>query len=149
MALSDAEGAASCWANEYKSHLNENGDYVGGVLSTDEMFNSYWFIQNMCAKGNICTDVWASNYTSYQVFAKTESGKTTYSAQVWNPGNDTITVNFVNKSGNLGSAKIPAHSLVSVDPTKNEDKTKDTTYVPYESRDKVCTVPGVVEAEKL
>lgn len=147
MALSDAEGAASCWANEYKSHLNENGDYVGGVLSTDEMFNSYWFIQNMCAKGNICTDVWASNYTSYQVFAKTESGKTTYSAQVWNPGNDTITVNFVNKSGNLGSAKIPAHSLVSVDPTKNEDKTKDTTYVPYESRDKVCTVPGVVEAE--
>lgn len=147
MALSDADGAAERWSNEYKSHLNENGNYVGGVLSTDEMFNSYWYIQNMCAKGNICTDIWASNYTSYQVFAKTTNGKTTYTAQVWNPSDKEITVNFVNKNGKLGSTKIAGHSLVNVDPTKNEDKTGDSVYVPYESRDKVCTVPGVVEAE--
>lgn len=147
MSLSDSEGAAQRWAEEYTSHLNENGDYVGGVLSTDEMFNSYWYIQNMCAKGNICTDVWSSNYTSYQVFEKTVSGKTTYTAQIWNPSDDTITVNFVNSSGKLGSAKVPAHSLVSVDPTKNEDKTNDTVYVPYESRDIVNNVPGVIEAE--
>lgn len=147
MSLSDAEGAAERWSQEYQSHLNENGDYVGGVLSTDEMFNSYWYIQNMCAKGNICTDIWSSNYTSYQVFEKTVNGKTTYSAQVWNPSDETITVNFVNAEGNLGSATVPKHALVSVDPTKNEDKTKDTEYVPYESRDKVNTVPGVIEAE--
>ena len=47
----------------------------------------------------------------------------------------------------MGSATVPKHALVSVDPTKNEDKTKDTEYVPYESRDKVNTVPGVIEAE--
>lgn len=147
MALSDSEGAAKHWSDEYRSHLNENGDYVGGVLSTDEMFNSYWYIQNMCAKGNICTDIWSSNYTSYQVFKKTIGGKTIYSAQVWNPTDKTITVNFVNEKGNLGSVKVPKHALVSVDPTKNEDKTQDTEYVPYESRDKVCDIPGVVEAE--
>lgn len=147
MSLSDAEGAAKRWSDEYTSHLNNNGDYVGGVLSTDEMFNSYWYIQNMCAKGNICTDIWSSNYTSYQVFEKTIGGKTIYSAQVWNPSDKTISVNFVNAKGNLGSVKVPKHALVSVDPTKNEDKTKDTEYVPYESRDKVCSIPGVVEAE--
>lgn len=147
MSLSDAEGAAKRWSDEYKSHLNDNGDYVGGVLSTDEMFNSYWYIQNMCAKGNICTDIWSNNYTSYQVFEKTVNGKTTYSAQVWNPSDETITVNFVNAKGSLGSVKVPKHALVSVDPTQNVDKTNDTTYVPYESRDKVCSIPGVVEAE--
>ncbi len=147
MSLSDAEGAAKRWSDEYTSHLNNNGDYVGGVLSTDEMFNSYWYIQNMCAKGNICTEVWSNNYTSYQVFEKTINGKTTYSAQVWNPSDETITVNFVNAKGSLGSVKVPKHALVSVDPTKNEDKTKDTEYVPYESRDKVNSVPGVIEAE--
>ncbi|MFQ9516084.1 MAG: discoidin domain-containing protein [Eubacterium sp.] len=147
MALSDADGAAKRWADEYTSHLNQNGDYAGGVLSTDEMFNSYWYIQNMCAKGYIDTDVWASDYTSYQVFSKTENGKTTYTAQVWNPSDKTITVHFVNAKGSLGSAKVPAHGLVDVNPTKNEDKTKDTEYVPYESRDKVNTVPGVIEAE--
>lgn len=147
MSLSDAEGAAKRWSDEYTSHLNSNGDYVGGVLSTDEMFNSYWYIQNMCAKGNICTDVWSSNYTSYQVFEKAVNGKTTYSAQVWNPSDETIIINFVNEKGTLGSAKVPGHALVSVDPTKNEDKTTDTEYVPYESRDKVCDISGVVEAE--
>lgn len=101
----------------------------------------------MCAKGNVCTEVWSNNYTSYQVFEKTINGKTTYSAQVWNPSDETITVNFVNAKGSLGSVKVPKHALVSVDPTKNEDKTKDTEYVPYESRDKVNSVPGVIEAE--
>ena len=51
MALSDAEGAAKRFGDEYASHLNSEGNYVDGVLSTDEMFNSYWYIQNMCAKG--------------------------------------------------------------------------------------------------
>ena len=147
MALSDSNGAAERWSKEYKSHLNENGDYVGGVLSTDEMFNSYWYIQNMCAKGNICTDIWSSNYTGYQVFEKTVNGKTEYTAQIWNPSDKVITVDFVNANGSMGSAKVPGHALVTVDPAKNEDKTKDTTYVPYESRNKTCDIPGVVEAE--
>ena len=82
MALSDADGAAGRWANEYTSHLNEDGNYIDGVLATDEMFNSYWYIQNMCAKGYIDTSIWSTDYTSYQVFSKTANGKTTYTAEV-------------------------------------------------------------------
>lgn len=143
MALSDAEGAAARFGEEYISHLNENGDYMGGVLSTDEMFNSYWYIQNMCAKGYVSTDIWSTNYTSYQVFEK--NGK--YTAEVWNPFDYEITVNFANANGRLGSVKVPAHATVDCDPTKNEDKTVGYEYVPVIDYDPVNTVSGVVEAE--
>ena len=152
MALSDADGAADRWANEYTSHLNEDGNYIDGVLATDEMFNSYWYIQNMCAKGYIDTSIWSTDYTSYQVFSKTANGKTTYTAEVWNPFDKEITVHFANANGNLGSAKVPAHSTVDVDPTKNEDKTIDENgdkviYVPVQNTDPVNEVSGVIEAE--
>lgn len=152
MALSDAEGAAKRFAEEYTSHINESGDYSGGVLSTDEMFNSYWYIQNMCAKGYIATDIWSSDYTSYQVFAKTENGKTTYTAEVWNPFDEEITVHFANKDGALGSVKVPAHYTVDTNPTKHEDKTIDENgnkikYVPVKNYDAVNEISGVVEAE--
>ena len=152
MALSDAEGAAQRFAEEYTSHINESGDYSGGVLSTDEMFNSYWYIQNMCAKGYIATDIWSSDYTSYQVFAKTENGKTTYTAEVWNPFDEEITVHFANKDGALGSVKVPAHYTVDTNPTKHEDKTIDENgnkikYVPVKNYDAVNEISGVVEAE--
>lgn len=142
MALSDADGAAQRWAKEYTSHLNEEGRYVDGVLSTDEMFNSYWYIQNMCAKGYISTEIWASDYTSYQVFKK--DGK--YTAEVWNPFDEDITVHFKNKDGNLGSVKVAAHMTVECDPTKNEDKTGQRA-VAVKDYDPVCEISGVVEAE--
>ncbi len=147
LALSDAEEANDRWSEEYTSHINDNGDYVNGVLSTDEMFNSYWYIENMNAKGYIEEDIWATNYTSYQVFAKTENGNTKYTAQIWNPTDETITVQFANKDGNLGTAKVGAHTLVDVDPTKNEDTTDTVKYVEYENRDVTNVVPGVVQAE--
>ena len=148
MSLSDAEGAAQRFSNEYASHLNEEGNYVDGVLSTDEMFNSYWYIQNMCAKGYIDTSIWSSDYTSYQIFKK--DGK--YTAEVWNPFDKEITVHFANENGALGSVKVPAHATVDCDPTKNEDKTVDengnkVTYQPVKDYDPVNTVSGVVEAE--
>ena len=101
----------------------------------------------MCAKGNICTEVWSTNYTSYQVFKKTVGGTTTYSAQVWNPYDKEITVQFANKNGNLGSVKVKAHALVSVDPTKTITAAQGQDYVEYENRDKTITIPGVVAAE--
>ena len=148
MALSDAEGAAKRFGDEYASHLNEEGNYVDGVLSTDEMFNSYWYIQNMCAKGYIDTTIWSSDYTSYQVFKK--NGK--YTAEVWNPFDKEITVHFANANGALGSVKVPAHATVDCDPTKNEDKTVDANgnkvkYEPVKDYDLVNKVSGVVEAE--
>ncbi|MCR5703429.1 MAG: discoidin domain-containing protein [Eubacterium sp.] len=151
MALSDANGAANRWANEYTSHINAEGNYVDGVLSTDEMFNSYWYIQNMCAKGDICTSIWASDYTSFQVFEKTVNGAKKYTAEVWNPFDEDITVHFKNANGNLGSVKVPAHMTVDCDPTKNEDKTvkngKKVEAEPVHNYDPVCEVPGVLEAE--
>lgn len=59
-AQSDPEAAAKCW-QEQESEVE---------ISNDERFNSYWFIQKMCAKGTPSTDVWSSNYTSYQIFEK-------------------------------------------------------------------------------
>ena len=75
----------------------------------------------MCAKGYIDTTIWSSDYTSYQIFNK--NGK--YTAEVWNPFDNEITVHFANGNGALGSVKVPAHSTVDCDPTKNEDKTID------------------------
>ncbi len=143
MALSDAEGAAARFGEEYSTHVNEEGNYVDGVLSTDEMFNTYWYIQNMCAKGYVSTDIWSTNYTSYQIFEK--NGQ--YTAEVWNPFDYTITVNFANANGNLGSVKVPGHATVDCDPTKNEDKTIGYEYVPVTDYDPVNTISGVVEAE--
>ncbi len=148
MALSDANGAAERFANEYSSHLDSEGVYRDGVLSTDEMFNSYWYIQNMCAKGYIDTSIWSSDYTSYQIFNK--NGK--YTAEVWNPFNKEITVHFANENGALGSVKVPAHSTIDCDPTKNEDKTVDkngnkVTFKKVKNYDPVNKVSGVVEAE--
>ena len=148
MALSDAEGAAKRFGDEYASHLDSEGVYRDGVLSTDEMFNSYWYIQNMCAKGYIDTTIWSSDYTSYQVFKK--NGK--YTAEVWNPFDKEITVHFANENGALGSVKVPAHATVDCDPTKNEDKTVDANgnkvkYEPVKDYDPVNKVSGVVEAE--
>lgn len=152
MALSDASGAADRWANEYRTHINAEGNYVDGVLSTDEMFNSYWYIQNMCAKGDICTSIWASDYTSYQIFEKNVNGTKKYTAEVWNPFDREITVHFKNANGNLGSVKVPAHMTVESDPTKNEDKTidengKKVQAEPVKNYDPVCEISGVVEAE--
>lgn len=148
MALSDADGAAWRWGQEYSSHINAEGNYVDGVLSTDEMFNSYWYIQNMCAKGDIQTDVWASDYTSYQIFKKNGA----YTAEVWNPFDREITVHFANKNGALGSVKVAAHATVDSDPMRNEDKTVDANgnkikYVPVKNYDPVNKISGVVEAE--
>ena len=144
MSLADANGASNRWANEYSQHINENGNYVDGVLSTDEMFNSYWYIQNMCAKGDINTDIHCTDYTSYQIFKKGDK----FTAQVWNPSDDDITIHFANANNVvIGSAKIPAHGLVNVDPTKNSDATGSYNYVEYQSRDKVNEIPGVLEAE--
>lgn len=143
LALSDAEEAGKRWTEEYTSHINDKGDYVNGVLSTDEMFNSYWYIENMNAKGYIEEDVWATNYTSYQIFNK--DGK--YTAEIWNPTDKEIIVQFADKNGKLGTAKVGPHTLVDVDPTKNEDTTDTVKYVPYENRDIVNEIPGVVEAE--
>ncbi|MBR3646150.1 MAG: discoidin domain-containing protein, partial [Lachnospiraceae bacterium] len=142
LALSNPDEAARRWNEEIVAHTNENGIYIDGNLPNDEKFNSYWYIQNMCAKGNVATDIWADNYSACQIFSKNG----VYTAEVWNPYNEVITVTFRNKNGKTGQTKVAPHGLVSVNPFENTDKTNETIRA-VSSVDKVHTIPGILEAE--
>jgi endoglucanase Acf2 len=85
------------------------------VLPNDEVFFTYWFVQNMNSMGTRSTDIWSSNWTSYQVFKK----GTQYSAVIWNPTSTTQYVTFCNANGQTGSAYVLAKTTLVVDPTKN------------------------------
>jgi hypothetical protein len=85
------------------------------VLPNDEVFFTYWFVQNMNSMGTRSTDLWSSNWTSYQVFKK----GSTYSAVIWNPTSTTQLVNFCNANGQTGSAYVLPKTTLVVDPTKN------------------------------
>ncbi len=111
-------------------------------LPDDERFNSYWFVQNMAAKGNRTTDVWSSNWTSYQVFKKGSQ----YSAVIWNPTDTTQFVRFCNQNGDIGSAYVLAKSTLTVDPFI--DNEVPATPVPEPIPEpQPETVPGLIEAE--
>lgn len=134
MSLSDPDGAIEFWNEEEASG---NSD-----LQANEKLTSYWYIQNMCAKGRPTMDVWSNNYTSYEVFEK--NGK--YSATVWNPFDYEIKVEFSTKDGVVGSTWVSPHDTVSVDPFKNTDNT-DVEVPDVEPIDKIHQIPGMVQAE--
>ncbi len=127
-ALSDPQGVINEWQD--------------GKLPDDERFNSYWFVQNMAAKGNRTTEVWSSNWTGYQVFKKDSQ----YSAVIWNPTDTTQFVQFCNQNGNTGSAYILANSTLTVDPFADNPAPAES--VPKPAPDpEPHTVPGLIEAE--
>lgn len=134
MSLSDPEGAMELWQEEEASG---NSD-----LQANEKLTSYWYIQNMCAKGRPTMDVWSSNYTSYEVFEK--NGK--YAATVWNPFDYEIKVEFSTKDGVVGSTWVSPHDTVSVDPFKDTDNT-DVDVPEVKPIDTIHTIPGLVQAE--
>ncbi|WP_455718473.1 discoidin domain-containing protein [Anaerosporobacter sp.] len=132
LSLSDPAKAAQLW--------EDNAEAYG--LPRDEMFNSYWFIQNMNAKGTVATDIWSSNYTSCQVFQKNG----VYTATVWNPTNEEIKVEFCNKTGKIGSTIVAPLATVSVNPFKDTDNSKQS--IPKASiADKVIQLPGRIAAQ--
>ncbi|MBE5958036.1 MAG: carbohydrate-binding protein [Lachnospiraceae bacterium] len=142
LALSNPEEAARRWNNEIATHTNENGVYVDGNLPNDEKFNSYWYIQNMCAKGYVSTKIHSDNYSCCQFFEK--NGK--YTATVWNPFDEVITVSFKDGNTKIGQTKVAPHCLVSVNPYSNTDKSKMTNKA-VEEVDPIHNIPGVIEAE--
>lgn len=142
LSLSNPERAAEKWNNEIAEHTNEEGIYTDGSLPNDEMFNTYWFIQNMNAKGLMATDIWSDNYTGYEVFEK--NGK--YNATVWNPFDDKITVIFRNEEGRIGQTTVAPHATVTVNPFDVTDFS-DRIIPEYMEKDNVITLPGVIEAE--
>jgi hypothetical protein len=127
--LSDPQGAISKWDDS--------------KLPDDERFNSYWFVQNMSAKGSRATDVWSSNWTSYQVFKK----GTKYSAVIWNPTDTTQFVQFKNSSGNTGSAYVLPKTTLTVDPFVNNGTPTQPAPPAPKADPSPISLPGLLEAE--
>ncbi len=127
-ALSDPQSVISQWEDS--------------KLPDDERFNSYWFVQNMSAKGSRTTDIWSSNWTGYQVFQK----GTTYSAVIWNPTDSTLFVQFCNSGGTIGSATVPANATITVNPMIHNPA--PSIIIPDPIPDpQPHPVPGLIEAE--
>ena len=70
----------------------------------NEIFDTYWFVHNMATLGQRTTDIWASGWTGATVYKEGAA----YSAMIWNPTNEPITVTFHNAAGVTGSAKVGA-----------------------------------------
>lgn len=83
----------------------------------NEIFNTYWFVHSMATLGTRTKDIWASGWSGATVYKKDAA----YSAMIWNPKNEAVTVTFHNAAGVTGSAKVGPKSLVKVDPTKVTD----------------------------
>lgn len=99
-ALSDAKGALAKWD--------------GKAVKASEAFNAYWFINSMASLGERSNDIVAVGWPAATVY----KGPNGYRAQVWNPTDVERTVKFSDGSGITGSAVVPAHSTVAVDPMK-------------------------------
>jgi len=101
--------------------------FDGSKLQANEAFNAYWFVNNMATMDHRSTDIWSSDGSPASVY-KTRTG---YTAQVWNPSDVARTVKFSNGSGITGSAVVPPHSTIAVDPTRTVT-TAPPPPVPYE-----------------
>ncbi|MBB3108604.1 endoglucanase Acf2 [Paenibacillus phyllosphaerae] len=97
-ALSDPQGALAKWD--------------ASKLQRNEIFNTYWFVNSMATLGTRTKDVWATGWSSATVYKK----GTAYTAVIWNPTANPVTVTFTNASGTTGTAVVAAHSLVTVNP---------------------------------
>ena len=106
IAIYDADEAIE-W---YEQTLKEQGN----VGNTSEQFNVYWLIHGMKSTGVRTTDIWAENGATATVYEK----KGVYKAVCWNPTSEPLRITFRNKDGVVGSALVPACSLVTADPTK-------------------------------
>lgn len=103
-ALSDPQGALAKWD--------------ATKLQRNEIFNTYWFVNNMATLGTRTKDVYATGWSSATVYKK----GSVYTALVWNPTSAPVTVTFKNAAGAAtGTAVIAAKSLVKVNPMTNSN----------------------------
>ncbi len=79
----------------------------------NEVFNTYWFVNNLKELGGRTEEVWATGGASATVY---KNGGT-YKALVWNPTTAPIKVTFRNASGVVGSVTVNPRALVKVNPT--------------------------------
>ena len=81
-------------------------------LQKNEMYNTYWFVNNMAALGQRTDEVWAEGGVSASVYKKDDI----YTAMIWNPSDDPMTVKFRNNDGELGYTTVAPKKLVAVNP---------------------------------
>ncbi|MGV2884259.1 discoidin domain-containing protein [Paenibacillus taichungensis] len=86
-------------------------------MQKNEIFNTYWFVNSMATLGERTKDIWATGWSSATVYKKNGA----YTAQIWNPTDESVTVTFKNASGTTGKAVVGPKSLVRVDPTQNTE----------------------------
>jgi len=118
--LAESGGDARDWSNIVWT-FQSLSDAAGALAAFDatklnagEMSNVYWFVNAMASLGQRNNDIWGVNWPTATVYL----GPKGYTAQVWNPADVDQTVQFSNGSGITGSAVVPAHATIRVDPTK-------------------------------
>lgn len=85
----------------------------GNIGNDGEQFNVYYIIHALKTLGVRTTEYWAEDGASATVYEK--DGR--YTALCWNPTGETQEFVFRSENGVAGRAAVPAHSLVSCDPT--------------------------------
>ncbi|MBK1809690.1 discoidin domain-containing protein [Clostridium sp. YIM B02505] len=104
-ALSDPTATIAKWDPSKIAADDANGQ--------KEWPNTYWFIHAMDAFGTRTSDIWSSNWTTYQAFVK--NGK--YTVNIWNPTSTTQYVVFRDTTGNIvGTVTVPSMKTVVADP---------------------------------
>jgi endoglucanase Acf2 len=98
--LSDAKGVLAKWD--------------ATKVQASETFNTYWFVNAMASLGQRSNDIFAVGWPAATVY----KGAGGYKAQVWNPTDVERTVQFSDGSAITGSAVVPAHATIAVDPTR-------------------------------
>jgi len=90
-------------------------------MQNNEVYNAYWFINNMATLGQRTRDIWAEDGVSSSVYKNGD----TYTALVWNPKDEPITVKFRNDSGELGYTTVAPKALVAVNPMVQDAVSKN------------------------
>lgn len=104
-ALSNPQNALAKWDPVKIANDDNNGK--------KEWANTYWFLHAMNAFGTRSTEIWSSNWSAYQVFKKNG----TYTANIWNPTDETKYVVFRNASGTIvGTVTVPSKKTVAANP---------------------------------
>lgn len=118
--FNESGGDARDWSNivwSFESMIDPAdvlSKFDASKLGGGEVSNVYWFVNAMASLGHRSNDIWATNWPSATVYQNAKG----YTAQVWNPDDVQHTVQFTNGSGITGSAVVPAHALIKVDPTR-------------------------------
>ena len=94
-------------------------------VQTEDRANTLWFIAAMDQLGHRTNDYVVTGKIQGSVYVKEETGK--YTAQVWNPTEETQTVTIIDKNGtSVGTAKVGSKALVSFEITKDNFELSQT-----------------------